>query len=214
MNVRSLFVPTIVMLVLSITWTTANEPADVSAVLTSSSSRAAYLAHATIWRDPEPLSPDQILAGPVGIFPYTFTEATADPGIGCIFTKPGEYLGGETPKFLCTTITDRRLLRVKYWDPELQSGNREVFATVAASRLMWALGFETFHALPLYLRCDGCPKNPMTGEGAQRLRLYLAVLQEFSSWPVILSRHDRDQGWSWRELDDAIKGLPSGPERI
>ena len=106
-------------------------------------------------------------------------------------------------------------MRVKYWDPELQRGNREVFALVAASRLMWALGFETDHALPLNLDCDDCPDNPMTGEGARRRRVYLAVLQQYpASGPLIVSRHDRDQGWSWRELDDAIKGLPPGPERV
>lgn len=200
------------MLTLGITWTIANESAAVSAVLTSSGSRAAYLGRATIWRDPESRGPDEILAGPSGIFPYTFAEATTDTGIGCRFTRTGEYLGGETPKFLCTT-NDRLELRVKYWDSEARAGNREVFSTVAASRLLWALGFETLHALPVNLRCDGCPKNPMTGEGAQRTRPYLAVLQEYDSRPLILSHHDRDQGWSWREFDEAIKALPPGPER-
>jgi hypothetical protein len=191
----------------------ADEPTVVSAVRTSSQSRAAYLAHATVWRDPEPLAPETLLAGPSGIFPYTFAEATADTGIGCTFTKPGRELGGNSLKFLCTT-NDQHGWRVKYWDPELQTGNREVFANVAASRLMWALGFETVHSLPLNLHCDDCPRNPMTGEGARGRRLYLAELQEFPSRPRILSRHDRDQGWSWREFDDAIKSLPPGPERV
>ena len=52
-------------LVLGITWAAADEPA-VSAILTSSRSRAAYLAHATIWKDPGDLSSDEILAGPSG----------------------------------------------------------------------------------------------------------------------------------------------------
>jgi hypothetical protein len=200
---------TTALLALSITWAAATEPPEVSAVLTGAQSRSAYLAHATIWRDPEPLSPDEILAGPSGIL----AEAASDAEIGCTFSKPGRELGGNTPKFLCTT-DDRRKLRVKYWDRELQTGNREVFATVAASRLMWALGFESLRTLLLNLRCDGCPQNPMTGEGARRTRLYLAALQESSNRPLIVSRNDRDQGWSWREFDEAIKGLPPGPERI
>jgi hypothetical protein len=202
------------MLTFSIAWGIANEPPVVSAVLTSSQSRAAYLAHATVWRGIEPLSPEALLAGPSGLFPYTFADATAGAGIGCRFTKPGRELGGGSPKFLCAT-SDGHALRVKYWDLELQSGNREVFANVTASRLMWALGFETVHALPLNLQCDGCPRDPMRGEGARARRFYLAMLQEFpASRPLILSRHDRDQGWSWREFDDVIKGLPPGPERL
>ncbi len=201
------------MLALGITWAAANEPLTVSAILTSSRPRTAYLAHATIWKDPGVLSPDDVLEGPSGVFPYTFAEATADEGIGCTFAKPGKELGGKTPKFLCTTA-DGRTLRVKYWDSELETGNREVFAMVAATRLMWALGFEVLHALPMNVRCDGCPRNPMTGEGARSVRPYLAELQAYpTSGPLILSQHDRDQGWSWREFDDVIKELPSGPER-
>jgi hypothetical protein len=215
MQVTSLFARGLITTMLTFgVAVTAKEPPAVSAILTSSQSRATYLAHAAIWRDPEPLSPEALLTGPSAIFPYTFAQATAAGGIGCRFTKPGRELGGHSPKFLCTT-SDGHALRVKYWDPELQSGNREVFALVAASRLMWALGFETEHALPLNLQCDDCPDHPMTGEGARRKRFYLGVLQEYpASGPLILSRHDRDQGWSWRELDDAIKGLPPGPDRV
>lgn len=192
----------------------ANEPAVVSAILTSPQSRATYLAHATVWRDHEPLTPDELLAGPSGHFPYTFEEATSNSGVSCMFTQPGRELGGKSPKFRCTT-NDKHGLRVKYWDPELQDGNREVFARVAASRLMWALGFETVPSLPLNLLCDDCPTNPTTGEGARRKRFYLAELQQYpASGPLILSRQDRNQGWSWREFDELIKGLPPGPERV
>jgi hypothetical protein len=202
------------MLALGITWAAANEPATVSAILTSAGSRTAYLAHATIWKDPGVLSPDDILDGPSGVFPYTFAEATADEGIGCTFATPGKALAGNTPKFLCTT-SDGRMLWVKYWDPELETGNREVFATVAATRLMWALGFEALQALPMNVRCDGCPRNPMTGDGARSTHRYLAELQAFpQSRALILSHDDRDQGWSWREFDEAINALPQGSDRM
>ena len=188
------------------------DPQAVSAVLTSPQARAAYLGRAIVWRDPGPLTPEAILAGPPGIFPFTFAAATSDEGIGCTFAKPGQVLGGASMKFLCTT-TDSQELRVKYWDPEQQAGNREVFANVAASRLMWALGFGTLHALPLNLHCDGCPENPMQGGGEKRLRAYLAALvDDIAVRPVILSRHDRDQGWSRREFDEAIKALPRSEE--
>ena len=164
-----------------------------------------------MWKDPGSLSPEEILAGPPDVFPYTATEALA--GIGCTFEEPNQKLGGKSEKFLCRT-GEGRLLRPKYWDPQRQTGNREVFATVAATRLMWALGFGVLHALPINLRCDGCPSNLMTGEGARATREYVAEISVYPpSGPSILSRDDPDQGWSWRELDEAIKTLPSGPER-
>jgi hypothetical protein len=197
------------LLVLS-TWASSDE-VSVSAILTSARSRSAYLAHATMWKDPGSLSPDEILAGPSDVFPYSATEALA--GIGCTFAETNRKLGGRSPKFLCRT-SEGRMLRPKYWDPERQTGNREVFATVAATRLMWALGFEVLHALPINLRCHGCPSNLMTGKGAPVTRDYVAAISVYPpSGPRILSRDDPDQGWSWRELDDAISALPPGPER-
>ena len=198
------------LFVLGMTWAAANEPA-VSAILTTSRSRANYLAHATLWKDPGNLSADEIMAGPSGVFPFSAEEARA--GVGCTFATPGKDLGGKSAKFMCRT-NDGRMLRLKYWDPERETGNREVFATVAATRLMWALGFDVLQALPINVRCTGCPRDPMTGEGARNAREYIAEISVYPpNGPTILSRHDRDQGWSWRELDEAINTLPAGPER-
>jgi hypothetical protein len=195
---------------LGLTWPPANEP-SVLTILTSARARTTYLAHATIWKDPGSLSPDEILAGPRGVFPYTAAEARA--GVDCTFLTRGKDLGGKTEKFLCATDDGRRL-RVKYWDPEQQTGNREVLAIVAATRLTWTLGFDVLPALPVQIRCSGCPSNPMTGEGARRSRNYAAEISSYPpGGPMILSRDDHDQGWSWRELDDAIETLPPGPER-
>jgi len=164
-----------------------------------------------MWKDPGDLSSDEILAGPSGVFPYSAAEALG--GVGCTFVQPGKELGGKSAKFLCGT-SEGRTLRLKYWDPEREAGNREVFAIVAATRLMWALGFEVLHALPMNVRCNGCPRNPETGEGVRSTRNYVAEISVYPpSGPRILSRDDRDQGWSWRELDDAIRALPPGPER-
>jgi hypothetical protein len=73
------------LLVLGIRCAAADEPA-VSAIITSSRSRAAYLAHATMWKDPGDLSADEILAGPSGVFPYSTAEALE--GVGCTFVTP------------------------------------------------------------------------------------------------------------------------------
>lgn len=186
-------------------------PTTVSGIRTSPESRATYLARATIWRDPGILSPTGLYEGPSGGLPYTFEQANSDEGIPCTFTQAGRELAGNTAKFLCHTA-DGHDLRLKYWDPVSRTGNREVFATVAASRLMWALGFQAVPTLPINVRCDGCPENPMTGGGARGTRRYVATLQP--RWPTpILTSDDVDQGWSWAELDSAIRSLPPGPER-
>jgi hypothetical protein len=170
-----------------------------------------YLARAAIWHEPGALSPEDMLTGPAGAFPEASDQADSEEGIGCVFTQPTRDLGGNSPKFLCRTA-DGRDLRLKYWAPESRTSNREVFTTVAASRILWALGFNAIPTLPITVKCDNCPENPMKGSGVRATRRYAAILQ--ARWPTpILSTADVDQGWSWRELDAAIRGLPPGPER-
>ena len=201
-----------VMVPIGIVWAAAQAPIAVSAIRTNPRSRATYLARATIWQDPGALSPSDVFEGPSGAFPYTAAQANSDDGIGCTFTQAGKELSGNSPKFLCRTA-DGHDLRLKYWDPVSQTGNREVFATVAATRLLWALGFEAIPTLPINVRCVGCPENPMKDAGARRMRRYVAILQP--RWPPpILSSDDVDQGWSWMELDSAIRSLPPGPDRV
>jgi hypothetical protein len=198
------------MVTLGMVWLAAG-PITVSGIRTSPQSRATYLARAAIWHDPGALSPTDVFEGPSGALPYTFEQANRDEGVGCTFAQAGKALSGNSPKFLCRTA-DGHNLRLKYWDPLSQTGNREVFATVAASRLLWALGFEAIPTLPIKVRCDGCPENPMTDAGTRRTRRYVAILQP--RWPTpILSSDDVDQGWSWLELDTAIQSLTPGPER-
>jgi len=200
-----------VMVTLGMVWAAAQAPITVAGIRTSPQSRATYLARATIWHDRGTLSPAAVFEGPTGALPYTFEQANSDEGIGCTFAQAGKELSGNSPKFLCRTA-DGHDLRLKYWDPETQTGNREVFATVAATRLLWALGFEAIPTLPINVRCDGCPENPMNDSGARRTRRYVAILQP--TWPTpILSSNDVDQGWSWLELDSAIRSLPPGPDR-
>src|SRR5262249_50034156 len=82
-----------------------------------------------------------------------------------------------------------------------------------AARLMWALGFNAIPAASIDVRCDGCPENPMNGTGRRRSKRYVAALQAFWPTPSILTGDNLDQGWSWSELDTAIRSLPPGPER-
>jgi len=183
-----------------------------SAIVAAADARDAYLRQALIWQAPPPLSPADLFAGPDGVFPYNVAEATAGDGIACTFSRPGVALGGKSAKFMCRSA-DGRDLRVKYWNVAERTGNREAFATVAATRLMWALGFPTTPALPMNIRCDGCPADPMRGTGERGQRRYVAMWQVAVPGVKIVSRPETDQGWSWRELETAIAALPAGEER-
>jgi len=201
----------VTILTLGLTCVLTADDSAVAAIVTSGRSRTAYLARAGIWTGTASRSPDEILAGPTGVFPYSAANALG--GVRCAFVTPGDSLGGQSPKFLCATGQGRRL-RLKYWDREHESGNREIFAVVAATRLLWALGFDALHALPMNVVCDGCPRNPATGEGPRGSRSYAAAMSVYPPrGPWILSHEVPDQGWSWRQLDDAINTLPPGAER-
>ena len=184
----------------------------VSSIRTSAASRAAYLAHAVVWHDPGVLSPADVLAGPPGL-PYTSDQATSENGITCTYAQSGRELGGGTAKFLCRT-SDGESRRFKYWNPETARGNREVFAAVVASRLIWTLGFNAVPTVSVNLTCANCPDNPHEGTGERRTRRYFAMVQAAWPTPVLLSGGDVDQGWSWKELDEAIRSLPPGAERV
>jgi hypothetical protein len=191
---------------------TAAPDARIAAVLTSPQGRTRYLAHAVIWADPGPLSPDAVLAGVPGVFPYPPDRLTGSEPIACSFTTPGRLLGGKSPKFACVA-DDHLSLRLKYWEAGSQRGNREVFATIAATRLLWSLGFMTAPAVALDVQCRDCPEEPMTGIGRRGPHEYIAMWQSPLPSPRILSEPDIDQGWSWREVDAAIRSLPAGEER-
>src|SRR5262245_19073020 len=185
---------------------------SIVAIRTTNQNRQHYLAHAMIWHTPPDLSPADLRKGLPDSFAETLRQGVSDEDVPCTFTQAGATLGGASPKFLCRT-SDGRSLRVKYWDSESQSGNREVFAAIAASRLMWALGFNAIPAISIDLRCEDCPENPETGNGRRQSKRYAAMLQAFWPTPSILTGDNLHQGWSWQELDRAIQSLPHGPER-
>jgi hypothetical protein len=195
-----------------VVWRANAESPPLTAIETSPEARLNYLAHARMWQVPPVLSPRDIVDGPSGVFPYTFEQATSG-AIECSFAKPGKELGGNTQKFVCRT-NDGHMRRLKYWDENAEHGNREVFSSVAATRLLWALGFEALPTLPMNVRCVDCPENPMTGTGPVSTRELVAVLQAYpASGPWIVAAQNPASGWSWLELDRAIASLPPGPER-
>jgi hypothetical protein len=173
--------------------------------------RMGYLANAVIWRDPGPLTPEQIKAGPPAAIPEAIKRGSAGEVIECRFERPGIELGGATEKFSCITA-DGKSVRIKYYDGH--KGNREVFAEVVATRLMWALGFDADPMFSLTVNCLGCPEDPQSGQGARQTRRYPAAYEPHYIGTIITSSKDPDQGWRFGELERAVNSLPAGALRV
>lgn len=62
-------------------------------------------------------------------------------------------LGGQAPKFACTAPPDDEF-NVKYG-----GNNADAYGEVAASRLLWALGFGADRMYPVRIVCTGCPRD-------------------------------------------------------
>jgi len=186
-------------------------PPPVVVQVESSARRLQYLATAQIWADPGNLTPEALLAGPPLADGSGVESALDGRPFPCTFVQPGKTLGGNTPKFSCTTATGATI-RVKYSDPS-KKPNREIFAALAASRLMWAMGFKTYPIYPLSLDCKDCPEDPGSGNGPRARRSYIATYQPIFTDPVIVDRQERSEGWRWAELDKAIDSLPKGELR-
>lgn len=89
-------------------------------------------------------------------------------------------------------------LKVRYG-----KSNGEVYAQVAASRLMWALGFPANPMYPVKVVCRGCPADPFNARGPALVSSIVAfdpaTIDEDLPGTAIETRPD--QGWRWKELD-------------
>ena len=174
--------------------------------------RLRYLATARIWSDPGDVTPEMITAGrPLKQRSEGVEAVLRGQPLPCEFATEGKKLGGNTPKFSCTT-PGGTTIRVKYSDGT-KDGNREIFSAVVAAKLLWALGFVSDPVYPITIDCRDCPANPMSGEGPRARRTYLATFQPEMRSLVIIDGDDLDEGWRWGEVDEAISKLPEGEIR-
>lgn len=137
----------------------------------------------------------------------------ANDKVICDFVTPGSKMGGNTAKFGCkitriessngqvqtltAAIKEEDPVKVKYG-----SGDNEVYAEVAASRLLWALGFYTDSWYPVRVECHGCPADPESGKGATDTRQFdpAIIVRKFQGHKVYEVGNEA-QGWSWKELE-------------
>src|SRR5687767_14974592 len=109
--------------------------------------KADAIARAQVWM-PTDIPAVDIRTGPYGRRAFGFRET-----VTCDYVD--KDLPGRSPKFACASAGDE--LKVKFG-----SGNAEVYAEVAATRLLWALGFGADRMYPVRVICRGCPDN-LTG---------------------------------------------------
>lgn len=195
------------------TATTGSDEAG-STPLTAAVAREAALRSARVWRAPAtPISQARLDQNPAG--PLLLRGGSEVP---CRFVV--EDVGGTTPKFRCE-LPDGEVVKVKYGRT-----NPELYAEVATTRLLTALGFG---ADRMYLvgrvRCSGCPSFPFLALRCLRRTGLRSVCfpggidhsrsVEFA--PAVIERRIEgrtieaaaDQGWAWYELD-AIEPADGG----
>jgi len=95
-------------------------------------------------------------------------------------------MGGSTPKFACVIPPDDEL-KVKYGEH-----NGEVYAEVAAARLLWALGFGAERMYPVRVICNGCPPSILHDTD-------VASVERKMPGKDLDTSHVT--GWAWPELD-------------
>jgi hypothetical protein len=142
----------------------------------SAESRIAAIRRARVWTMVDVLAKD-LKAGPQGAGAFA-----SNAEVRCDYLN--RKTNGQTPKFICRVSRDDEA-KVKYG-----RDNGEVFAEVAASRLLWALGFGAEHAYPVRVVCRGCPDD-IAGTD------FATILRDSPGKDIESSD---GSGWSWPEL--------------
>ena len=152
--------------------------------------RMEYLRKAIVWR-PTRIPAMDLMRGPEGEGAFK-----PDQSVTCEYVKPDEPMSGATPKFTCD-LGGGDVVKVKYG-----KNNGEVYAEVAASRLLWALGFGADHMYPVQVTCRDCPIEPWYWSSEPRVdekKFELATIERKLDGKTIEA--SGKEGWTWAELD-------------
>jgi hypothetical protein len=100
-----------------------------------------------------------------------------------------------TPKFTCA-LAPGDDVKIKYG-----VDNAEVYGVVAASRLLWALGFGADRWYPVSVTCHRCPEQPHRDERPSDHDVVFEVAALERQLPGKTIESHADEGWRWSELD-------------
>lgn len=150
--------------------------------------RADAIRRAEVWR-PTKVGSLDLTQGPD--WPGRFAAQASVP---CTYVD--KKMSGRSPKFTCAVGRGDEV-KVKYGRT-----NGEVYAEVAATRLLWALGFGADAMYPVKVTCRGCPKDLQkegTAKGRQVVFDPAAIERKMKGTEL---EWDDTIGWSWSELDE------------
>jgi membrane-associated phospholipid phosphatase len=152
----------------------------------TTNTRASLITRAQVWA-PTDVAAMDLRRGPRG-------EDAFAPGttIRCDYAET--EMNGNSPKFACV-LPSGDDLKVKYG-----AANGEVHGEVAATRLLWALGFGADGMYPVRVICKGCPDSIGVPTARPGERLVDPAVVERKMPGRELARGDQ-AGWSWLELD-------------
>jgi len=160
--------------------------------------RLSFLRRAEVWRATDVAAMD-MRKGPALKGAFAPNEL-----VRCDYVD--KKLRGRTSKFTCL-IDGRDEVKVKYGEE-----NGEVYAEVAATRLLWALGFGADGQYPVRVVCLRCP-SVLGGQpyGDAHARLFDPAMIE-RKMPGREITTSKTEGWSWSELffdvNEAVGGAP------
>jgi len=157
-------------------------------VLVTSSQRLSVLRQANVWR-PTDIAAMDIKTGPAHVDGFP-----PDATVACDYRD--ERLGGASAKFSCA-ISSEDKVKVRYG-----RDNGEVYAGVAATRLLWALGFGADAMFPVHVVCRGCPAA-LIGDGpaaSGQTRFDIAAIERKMPGRD-LEAPNVGPGWAWPEID-------------
>jgi hypothetical protein len=165
----------------------------------SGTERLAAIRHAQVWMPTDSPSID-IKAGPQDVKAYAPEET-----VTCEYAL--KKVTG-TPKFHCEVDAGRPpdVVKVKYGE-----SNGEVYGEVAATRLLWALGFGADRMYPVKVQCRGCSADPIKDQNKRPGEHLFDPAAIERQMPGKLMETSQDSGWRWEELssvDQANGGAP------
>ncbi len=179
---------------------------SIKTLVPTAAERDGYIQNAEVWR-PSSVAEKDLLRGPNAEKGYQLGQT-----VQCRYVEPeDEEIDGRSNKFYCDKADGDRV-KVKYG-----LDNGEVYAEVAATRLLWALGFGADTVTSVRVECANCPADPMVyfqgmssqgadepsahivaaGERKTRIFVPAAVEEKFKGVKIEMKE---DQGWSWKEL--------------
>jgi hypothetical protein len=177
----------------------AGQPAGSHAFVTSKQ-RLALLQRSQVWAPTEVALMD-LKTGPQGAGAFAVGET-----VTCDYVD--KKLHGTSPKFACAIPAGENTGKVDEFKVKFGVDNPEVFGEVAATRLLWALGFGADRMYPVRVVCRRCPPTLEGGSGPASGETVFdpAVVERKMPGRDVESKPS--EGWSWDELDlvDAAAG--------